>query len=82
MDMLPPLLTCHPLPLLESLLQWDDRMAGTKNAAACATTVAKVGIVACATASIGAVTDAMDVIAWQQSCNDIDDNNKHNDQCQ
>jgi hypothetical protein len=34
------------------------------------------GIVAHATASSGTVTNAMDAVAWQQSCTDIDDDNK------
>ncbi len=38
-----------------------------------ATTAAKVGIVACATASSGTVTNTIDAVAWQQSCTDIDD---------
>ncbi len=48
-----------------------------------ATTAAKVGIVARATTSSGAVTNAMDAVAWRQSCTDIndDDNNKDNNQC-
>ncbi len=50
--------------------------------AASTTTAAKVGIVACATSSSGAVTNAMDVVTWQQSCNDIDNNNNNNNQCQ
>jgi hypothetical protein len=44
-----------------------------------ATTAAKVGIVAHATASSGAVTNAMGAVAWRQSCTDI--NNDDNDQC-
>ncbi len=48
-----------------------------------ATTAAKVGIVARATTSSGAVTNAMDVVAWQQSHTDISDNydNDDNNQC-
>ena len=79
MDVPPSLLVRHPLPLLGSPLRRDDRTAGVKNAAASATTAAKVGIVACATSSSGAVTNAMDVVAWRQSHNDIDDDD--NDQC-
>ncbi len=41
----------------------------------------QVGIVVCATSSSGAVTNAMDIIAWWQSHNDIDDDNNKNDQC-
>ncbi len=80
MDTPPPLLARRPLPLLGSPLRRDDRTAGVKNAAASATTAAKVGIVACATFSSGAVTNAMDVVAWRQSHNDF--NNDNNDQCQ
>ncbi len=40
-----------------------------------ATTAAKVGIVTHTTASSGAMTNAMDAIAWQQSRTDIDDDN-------
>ncbi len=48
-----------------------------------ATTAAKVGIVAHATASSGAVTNTMDAFAWQQSGTAIidEDNDKDNDQC-
>jgi hypothetical protein len=48
-----------------------------------ATTTAKVGIVARATASSGAVTNAMDAVAWRQSRTDIDDDDddEDNDQC-
>ncbi len=78
-DALPPLLACRPLPLLGSPLRWDNRTAGAKNAAASATNAAKVGIVACATTSSGPMMNAMDVVAWRQSRNDI--NNDDNDQC-
>ncbi len=81
MDAPPPLLAHRPLPLLGSPLRWDDRTAGAKNAAASATTAAKVGIVARATFSSGAVMNAMDVVAWRQSRNDIDDDDDDNDQC-
>ncbi len=81
MDAPPPLLVRRPLPLLGLPLRWDDRMAGAKNAAASAPTAAKVGIVAHATSSSGAVTNAMEVVAWRQSHNDIDDDNNDNDQC-
>ncbi len=82
MDTPPPLLTRCPLPLRGLPLQQDDRTAGTKNAAASATTAAKVGIAARATASSGTMTNTMDIIAWQQSCNNIDDDdNNDNDQC-
>jgi hypothetical protein len=80
MDASPPLLGLRPLPLRGSPLQRDNRTAGAKNAAASATTAAKVGIVACTTASSGAITNAMDVIAWWQSCNNINDDD--NNQCQ
>ena len=79
MDAPPPLIARRPLSLWGTPLQRDDRTAGAKNAAASATTAAKVGIVARATASSGAVTNAMDVVAWRQSCNDINDNNDNND---
>ncbi len=79
MDAPPSLLAHRPLPLLGSLLRRDNRTAGAKNAAASATTAAKVGIVARATSSSGAVMNAMDIVAWRQSRNDIDDDN--NDQC-
>ena len=82
MDAPPPLLARRPLPLLGSPLRQDDRTAGAKNAAASATTAVKVGIFARATSSSGAVTNAMDVVAWRQSRNDIDDDNNDNDQCQ
>jgi hypothetical protein len=55
-------------------------MAGPKNAASSATTAAKVGIAAHATASSGAMTNAMDVIAWRQSRNSINNNHKDNNQ--
>ncbi len=79
MDAPLPLLARRPLPLLGLLLRRDDRMAGAKNAAASALTATKVGIVARAMSSSGAVTNAMDVVAWRQSCNNIDDDD--NDQC-
>ncbi len=81
MDTPLPLLACHPLPLLGLPLRRDERTAGVKNAAASATTAAKVGIVAHATSSSGAVTNAMDVVALRQSCNDINYNDDNNDQC-
>ncbi len=80
MDAPPSLLANRPLPLLGLLLRRDDRTAGMKNAAASSTTAAKVGIVACATSSSGIVTNAMDVVAWRQSHNNIDEDD--NDQCQ
>jgi hypothetical protein len=48
-----------------------------------ATTAAKVGVVSCATASSGAVKNAMDTFAWRQSRTSIDDNNddEDNNQC-
>jgi hypothetical protein len=49
-----------------------------------ATTAAKVGIVARATASSGTVTNAMDALAWRQSrtnINDDDNGNEDNNQC-
>ncbi len=64
MDVPLPLLACCPLPLWGLPLQRDNRTAGVKIAAASATTVAKVGIVACATASSGAKTNTMDIVAW------------------
>ena len=81
MDAPPSLLVCFPLPLLGLPLQQDDRTAGAKNAAASATTAAKVGIVTCATSSSGTVMNAMDVIAWRQSHIDMDNNDDDNDQC-
>jgi hypothetical protein len=81
MDAPPPLLTRCPLPLLGLPLRQDDRTAGAKNVVASATTAAKVGIVARATSSSGAVTYAMDVVALRQSCNDIDNSDDNNDQC-
>jgi hypothetical protein len=81
-DALLPLLAHCPLPLRGLPLQQDNRMAGAKNAVASATTAAKVGIVAHATSSNGAVTNAMDVIAWWQSRNNINNNNDNNDQWQ
>jgi hypothetical protein len=79
----PPLLVLvhRLLPVLGLPLQRDDRRAGTKNAAASATTAAKVGIVASTTSSSGAMTNAMNVVAWRQSRNDIDNNNEDNNQC-
>ncbi len=77
----PPLLAHCPLPLWGSPLQRHDRTAGAKNAAASATTAAKVGIIARTTASSGTVTNAMDIIAWRQSCNDIDNDDNNNNQC-
>ena len=65
-DVPPPLLACCPSLHRGLLLQWDDRMAGTKNAAASATTTDEVGIVTHTMASSGAVTNALDVIAWRQ----------------
>jgi hypothetical protein len=49
-----------------------------------ANTAAKVGILTCAGASSGAVTNAMDAVAWQQSRTNIDDedDDKDNNQCQ
>ncbi len=50
-----------------------------------ATTAAKVGIVAHATANSGTVTNAMDAFAWWQSHTNIDDNDngdEDNNQCQ
>jgi hypothetical protein len=82
MDAPPPLLAHCPLTLLGSPLQQDNRRAGAKNAVASATTAAKVGIIARATSSSGAVTNAMDDVAWRQSCNNINnDNNDKNNQC-
>jgi hypothetical protein len=78
-DAPPPLIARCPLPLLGLPLRRDDRTAGSKNAVASATNATKIGIVARATSSSGAMTNAMDIVAWQQSCNYIDDNN--NDQC-
>jgi hypothetical protein len=47
-----------------------------------ATAVAKVGIVACATASSDTVTNAMDTITWRQSCTtNIDNDDDDNDLC-
>jgi hypothetical protein len=46
-----------------------------------ATTAVKVGIVACAMASSGAVSNAMGTVAWRQSCINIDDNDEDNIQC-
>jgi hypothetical protein len=82
MDAPPPLLAHCPLRLLGQLLRRDNRTAGAENMAASATTAAKVGIIARPMSSSGAVTNAMDVIAWWQSRNDINDNNDDNDQCQ
>jgi hypothetical protein len=76
MDAPPPLLARCPLPLWGSPLQRDDRTAGVKNAAASANTAAKVGIIARATASSGAATNAMDIVAWRQSLNNIDYDNE------
>jgi hypothetical protein len=81
MDAPPPLLARRPLPFLGSPLRRDDRTAGAKNVAASVTTAAKVSIVARATFSSGAMTNAMDVVAWQQSRNDINNNDDNNDQC-
>ena len=53
-----------------------------KDAAVSATTAAKVGIVARATSSSGAVMNTMDIIAWRQSPKDINNNEDDNDQCQ
>ncbi len=80
-DVLPPLLVHHPLPLWGLPLQWDNRMEGAKNAAASTTTAAKVGIVARATASSDSVTNTMDIVTWRQSCNDIDNDHDDNNQC-
>jgi hypothetical protein len=82
MDMLPPLIVHRPYPLRGSPLQRDNRMAGAKNWwHPQATTAAKVGIVACAMASSGAMTNNMDTVAWRQSHTDINDNDDNNDQC-
>ncbi len=81
MDAPPPLLARRPLPLRGLPLQRDDRTAGAKNAAASATTAVKVGNVARTTASSGAVTNAMDVVAWRQSRTDIDNDDDNNDRC-
>jgi hypothetical protein len=66
MDVLPPLLRCCHPPHRGLLLQQDDRVAGTKNAAASVTTAGEVGIVTRAMASSGTVTNTMDVAAWWQ----------------
>jgi hypothetical protein len=63
MDIPPPLLACIPLPLRGSPLQRDNRTAGAKNAAASATTAAKVGIVAHAMSSSGAVMNTINIVA-------------------
>ncbi len=47
-----------------------------------ATTAAKVGIIAHVTASSGAMTNAMDAVAWRQSRTIIDDDDDDNNQCQ
>ncbi len=64
MDLLPPLLARCPLPPWGLPLQLNNRTAGRKSAVASATTAAKVGIIACAMASSGTETNAMDVVAW------------------
>ena len=67
MDAPPPLLARCPPPHRGLLLQWDDGTVGTKNAAASATTMDKYGIIACTmVVSRGAVTNAMDIVAWRQ----------------
>jgi hypothetical protein len=64
----PPLLPTArcPLPHQGSPLQQDDGTVGAKSAMASATTVDEVSIVARAMSSSGAVTNAMDVVAWRQ----------------
>jgi hypothetical protein len=81
MNVPPPLLLCCPLPLRGLLLQHDNRTVGAKDAVASATTAAKVGIVTRAMASSGAMTNAMDVVAWRQSHNNINNNNDNSNQC-
>ena len=66
MDVLPPLLRFLSPPHRGLLLQWDDRTSGTKNAAVSTITVGKVGIITHAVGSNSAMTNAMDVVAWQQ----------------
>ena len=72
MDARPPLLACRPSPCQELPLQRDGGTLGAQNAAATATTTDKFGITACAMASRGAITNAINVVA-------DDNNNANND---
>jgi hypothetical protein len=67
MDAPPPLLAHHPPPCRGLPLQKDDGTVGAKNVAVSSTTMDKFGIFARVMVSTGAMTNAMDIVAWRQS---------------